>query len=111
MKSQTPKVQSLKDMQSVELEIKQWSVALSTMKYSEGLSADLKKHLGRVQSLVRILGRAVSERVAKDEFPKLKKAINAVGNAHAEFRVMCARFGVQVRPSAKKRARKGETTE
>ena len=106
-----PKVQSLKDMQSIELEVKQWSVVLSTMKYSDGLQSDLKKHLGRAQSLVRILGRAASERASKDEFPKLKKAMNAVGNAHAEFRVMCDRFGVLVRLSAKKRARKGEKTE
>ena len=99
------KIEKLKHYQAVELEVKQYLAQLTTIKYSEGLQSDLRKHLVRVQGLVRILGRAASENPCKSEFPKLLKAMKTISAVHDSLKVCCARFGVKVQQARNVRCR------
>ena len=99
------KVEKLKHFQAVELEVKQYIAQLTTVKYSEGLQSDLRKHLVRVQGLVRILGRAASEAPCKAEFPKLLKAMRTIANVHDSLKACCAKFGMKVQQARNVRRR------
>ena len=100
---QAAKEDHLKRFQQMELETRQWIVALKHIKYSEGLTGDLQKHLQRLGGLTRILARAAAEVIQKSEFPKLKKSMDAMQAAHSTHSANCSRFGVPTKNIKRRR--------
>ena len=92
---------TLREFQDMQSDAQAMLSQLALVKYSADLQVDVKKHNGRLASLVKLLLRANAEPIQSAEVKKLVDATNHVRAMDEALRGHAANFGIKVKGGKK----------
>ena len=92
-----------KEYQQMQVLCNQMLAELPNYQFTENLQDALRKHLPRVQGIIRILARVVVEDMKQSGFQKLATSLVSLDKKMAVFKQSALRFGCNVGQTTKRR--------
>ena len=96
---------SLRKFQNFVVEASQAVTACAGKEFTDGLIVELNKHKGRVEGIVKIITRVITEEMRIKQWPTLKKGMSQIEARHNQLKEAASKHGAKFSGQKSKRAR------